>query len=83
MLNYIATLLPVVMVIVQFAKKRLNLDGWIVVGVSIIISAGGAVYVGITNDLNTIQIILVGLGTSASANGAYDLVKEIAGFIKE
>ena len=83
MLEQIATILPIVMVITEFVKKRLKLDGWVVIAVSVIISAGGMVYVDSVQDLTTTEMILLGIATAVSANGGYDLLKEVVGFIKE
>ena len=83
MLTAVGTVLPFVMLITEFVKKQTGVKGSLLIAISWVVAIIGAGVYGLSTELALVEIILLGIATGVSANGGYDLIKEIVEYIKE
>lgn len=80
MIKIIFMLIPLIVFLTSFVKKRFNIKGLLIILVSYVFSVACVTCYAMTEDINIFQVIFISIVASASANGFYDFLKEIINF---
>ena len=77
----IAQLAPIVLLVVEFVKKKFKLTGWPVNVVALVVSMVASAIYGGTAGWAVWKIITIGIGLTVGVGAGFDVVKEFCSFV--